>query len=141
MRRLTSRKTLFINATPDVVWAIHTDIARWSQWQRVMSAIPPAAPLGVGSTFRWMNSGLSIISTIRIWEPAHRTTWTGCALGTRADHSWLLQPWETGTLVTTETSIGGWRVHLMRMFKPLFLDQSLDDWLIGLKSASESAAR
>ena len=141
MRPLIARKTLFIEASPDRVWAIHADVARWGQWQRSVSATRLVGPLGVGSKVEWISSGLNIISTVRIWEPDRQTVWTGRALGIRANHSWLLQPWDTGTLVTTEESIGGWKVPLLKMFKPAFLNRSLDDWLSDLKSVAEAAPR
>ena len=136
---LVARKELVIQAHPDVVWQIHTAINAWSQWQPGVTSARLDAPLRVGSTFQWKAGGLSITATVQVVEPGQRIGWTGRALGTQAKHIWTLQPHQDGTLVTTEESMDGWLVKVMKVMIPRFLDKSLDDWLQSLKRHAESS--
>jgi uncharacterized protein YndB with AHSA1/START domain len=135
MTGLRARKQLVIDAPPEVVWNVHTDITAWSHWHRSISSASAPAHLTVGSEFTWKSGGLTIASTIQTLEPNRRISWTGRSLGTRATHTWLLQPHDDGTLVTTEESMQGWLVRLVMLVSPAFLDRSLDAWLVDLKTA------
>jgi hypothetical protein len=46
---MVTRKEIFIQAPPDVVWRIHTGINAWSQWQPGIALARTEAPLRVGS--------------------------------------------------------------------------------------------
>ena len=91
MAQLLARKRLVIEASPEVVWEVHTDINAWSQWQRSISSARAVAPLAVGSSFEWKSGGLTITSTIQTLEMNQRVSWTGKSLGTLANHVWMLQ--------------------------------------------------
>jgi hypothetical protein len=49
-----------------------------------------------------------------------------------------LQPQNGGTLVTTEESMSGWLVSILKLLAPGFLDKSLDGWLHDLKNKAEA---
>jgi uncharacterized protein YndB with AHSA1/START domain len=134
----TAQKRLVIEASPEVVWKVHTDINAWSQWHSSISSARAVAPLAVGSSFKWKSSGLTITSTVHTLEPNQRISWTGKSLGTQADHTWMLQAQNWGTLVTTEESMAGWLVSLLKLLTPTFLDRSLDVWLRDLKNKAEA---
>jgi hypothetical protein len=95
--------------------------------------------LRVGSTFQWKAGGLTITATVQVVEPGRRIGWTGRALGTQAKHIWTLKPHQDGTLVTTEESMDGWFVKVMKVMMPRFLDESLDGWLQSLKQHAEGS--
>lgn len=141
LKPLTATRSLFIEAPSESIWTIHADIARWSRWQSGISSTEVVEPLGIGSRFGWKSGGLTISSTIRVWEPDRKMSWTGTALGTRANHSWLLEPQMGGTLVTAEESMEGWLVNVLRCLTPSFLDRSLDLWLRNLRFAAETRER
>jgi uncharacterized protein YndB with AHSA1/START domain len=141
MAPLTAQKRVVIEASPEVVWKVHTDINAWSQWQRSISSAHVVAPLAVGSRFSWKSGGFTITSTVHTLEPNQRISWTGKSLGSRANHTWLLQAQNGGTLVTTEESMAGWLVSLLRLLAPTFLDRSLDVWLHDLKNKAEATNR
>jgi hypothetical protein len=63
--------------------------------------------------------------------------WTGRSLGAHAEHIWTLTPQNNGTLVTTEESMEGWSIQLLKLVSPKFLDNSLDAWLQNLKTKAE----
>ena len=127
-----------ILASPEAVWQVHTDVNGWSQWQRSISAARTLGPLAVGSSFQWKSGGLAIASTVLALEPPRRISWSGRSLGTDAVHTWILEARIGGTLVTTEESMAGWLVSLLRLFSPGFLDKSLDAWLHDLKDKAEA---
>lgn len=139
MSTVTAHRHLTIEAPLEVVWKIHTDIDAWSQWQSAISSAHARGPLAVGSQFDWKSGGLTIASTVQTLEPNQRISWTGKALGTRANHTWMLQAKNGGTLVTTEESMTGWLVSVLNLFTPTFLDKSLDVWLRELKNKAEAA--
>jgi len=136
---LIAHKEIFIQASPEVVWGIHTDINAWSQWHSDISMSRLESPLAVGSLFHWKAGGLSLTSTIQEVEPNQRVSWIGKALGTRARHIWMFRPHQNGTLLTTEESLEGWLVSLSKVVMPAFLERSLATWLDNLKSKAESA--
>jgi uncharacterized protein YndB with AHSA1/START domain len=138
MTPLTAQKHVVIKAPPEVVWRIHTDVNDWSQWHQSISSARLVGPLAIGSHFVWKSGGLSIDSTVQSLEPERRMSWSGRSLGTHATHTWTFQRQSGGTLVTTEESMTGWLVSILRLFMPMFLDKSLEDWLQDLRKKAES---
>jgi uncharacterized protein YndB with AHSA1/START domain len=135
---LTAHKEIFIRAPSEIVWKMHTDIDAWSQWQPGITMAKLEGPLAVGSLFQFKSGGLTITATIQMVEPNQRIGWTGQALGTQARHVWLLTPQHDGTLLTTDESMTGWLVSLLKLVMPKFLERSLETWLQSLKSKAES---
>jgi uncharacterized protein YndB with AHSA1/START domain len=134
---LMAHKEIFIQAPPEAVWQIHSDINRWGQWHPGITVSNLAGPLAAGSVFQWKTGGLTLTSTIQVVEPNRQIGWTGQGLGTQASHLWTLQPHKDGTLLTTEESMQGWFVSLLKVLMPKFLDSSLDTWLQSLKRRAE----
>ena len=135
---LVARKEIFIQAQPQVVWKIHTDINSWSQWQPSITLSKLEGSLIVGAVFQWKSGGLTINSTVQVVEPNERIGWTGKAIGTQAKHIWTLKPHKDGTLLTTEESMDGWLIKVLKVVMPKFLEESLDIWLQSLKKQAES---
>jgi len=135
---LVAKKEIFIQASPQSVWKIHTDINSWSQWQPGIRFSKLEGALMAGSVFQWKPGGITIKSTIEVVEPNERIGWTGTAIGTQARHSWTLKPHEDGTLLTTEESMDGWLSKTLKVVMPRFLEESLDTWLQSLKKQAES---
>ena len=138
MAPVTAQKRLIIEASPEVVWKVHTDVNAWSQWHRSISSARAVARLAVGSSFEWKSGGLTIVSTVQTLEQNRRISWTGKSLGTEANHTWTLEAHNEGTLVTTEESMAGWLVSLLKLLTPTFLDRSLGVWLRDLKTKAEA---
>ncbi len=138
---LAARKELFIQAAPEVIWKVHTNVNAWSQWHPGITMAQLEGPLTVGARFRWKSGGLTITSTVHILEPNHRIAWTGKALGTTAKHMWMLQPYQDGTVLVTEESMSGWLIRLLKVLMPTFLEKSLQTWVQSLKSQAERSQR
>jgi uncharacterized protein YndB with AHSA1/START domain len=134
---LIAHKEILIQAPPEAVWQIHTDINRWGQWHPGITMTNLAGPLAAGSVFQWKTGGLTLTSTIQVVEPNQRIGWTGKGVGTQASHLWTLKPHQDGTLLTTEESMQGWLVVCLKLIMPKFLDGSLDTWLQSLKRRAE----
>ena len=134
---LIAQKQIFIEAAPQIVWKVHTDVSNWSRWQHGIMECKLEGPIAVGSVFRWKSSGLNVVSTIEVIEAHREIAWTGRALGARAMHVWKLTPQNSGTLVTTEESMEGWSIKFLKLINPKFLDNSLDNWLKDLKAEVE----
>jgi hypothetical protein len=137
---LVAHKEILIQASPEAVWHIHTAINDWPQWQPSIDMAKMEDPLAAGSSFQWKSGGLTITSTIQVLEPNQQIGWTGKALGTRASHIWILEPHSDGTTLTTEESMEGWLVSLLKLVMPKFLETSLDTWLQSLKSKAEGSS-
>jgi uncharacterized protein YndB with AHSA1/START domain len=134
---LIAHKEILIQAPPQAVWQIHTAINSWGQWHPGITKSKLDGPLVTGSVFQWQTGGLTLTSTIQVVEPNQRIGWTGKGLGTQASHLWTLQPHQDGTLLTTEESMDGWLVMVLKLIMPKFLDSSLDTWLQSLKRRAE----
>jgi uncharacterized protein YndB with AHSA1/START domain len=130
---LTSHKEVFIPASPETVWQLHTDINHWADWRSDVSSATLGGLLKPGSVFIWKTPGVTITSTLQEVETNRRISWTGTGLGTTAAHIWTLEARDDGTLVVTEESMSGWVPRVMKFFIPGFLDKSLDVWLGDMK--------
>lgn len=50
---LVTRKEVFIQASPEVIWNIHTNINAWHEWQPDISKSHLDGTLVSGSVFTW----------------------------------------------------------------------------------------
>ena len=134
---LVAHKEILIQATPEAVWSIQADINAWKEWQPDISKSQINGALSTGSNFVWTSGGFTIISMLQEVIPQARIAWTGKAMWSQARHIWTFRPQSGGTLVTTEESMEGWLISIMKILMPNFLDKSLDVWLTALKNKSE----
>ena len=132
-----ARDEVFVEASPQRVWALQTDVDSWPAWRSDVSRAELEGDLAVGSVFRWRSGGFSVVSTVREVEPERRLVWMGKALGTRAVHSWVFEAREGGVLVRTEESFEGWLVRPLKGTMQRTLEGSLRTWLGDLKRTAE----
>jgi len=137
--RIESIKALYIDAPVKKVWAVHTDINTWAAWHPGITEATLDGKLAQGAVFRWKSGGMSIESTVEKLAEGEEIHWSGRALGTRAFHKWYFKKKGDGTIVSTEETMGGWLVLILRIVMPKFLDRSIDEWLANLKKRAESA--
>ncbi|MBO7743138.1 SRPBCC family protein [Paenibacillus sp. MWE-103] len=128
-----------IEAAPEIVWKIQTDIEQWPTWQKDISDAQLSGPVAVGSVFRWETHGLKIASTIREVVPKRRIVWGGPALGIEGIHVWSITPTPTGVLVHTTESWDGPPVAADPDGMRAALASSLEAWLAVLKTTAEAA--
>ncbi|NBM20078.1 Shy6-polyketide cyclase [Streptomyces sp. GC420] len=122
------------------VWAIHTDIDSWSDWNPDIDRSCLDGPLAPGSSFRWLTHGMDITSTLHQVLPGRRIVWGGPAQGIEGIHVWAFE--EAGGLVTvrTEESWSGEPAEAARDQLEQALRQSLEQWLGHLTARAEAAA-
>ncbi len=137
--RIESIRSLYINAPVKKVWAVHADINTWAAWHPGITEATLDGKLAQGAVFRWKSGGMSIESTVQKLVEGEEIHWSGKALGTRAIHKWYFKKKGDGTIVSTEQTMGGWLVLILRIVMPKFLDRSIDEWLANLKKRAESA--
>lgn len=129
-----------IEAKPEEIWRILTDVNRWPTWNPLVSSAKLSAAFGPGVSFPWKSGGITIVSTPVEVVPPRRIVWTGRAIGTRAIHVWELEPLSArSTQVTTAESFDGWLVRLMKGAMQQKLDSALQSWLEHLKIEAEKA--
>ncbi len=124
-----------VNASPERVWGLLTDVKNWPRWQRDISKAEISGPLQSGTAFSW-NAGTDIRSRIALVEPLEQFAWTGTAYKAKAIHVWKLRrlPGDR-TLVKTNESMEGF---LLTMFySSSKLKESDQRWLNYLKAAAE----
>ena len=126
---------ILVNAPPQRVWNLLTDIAHWPTWQPDISESAISGPLTPGTVFTWSTS-TEIRSRLELVEPNKRLAWTGKAWTATAIHVWELLPQPGGrTLVRTRESMDGFLLSLF--FSSEKLQASDQQWLNALKTAAE----
>ncbi len=130
-------KEILIKATPAAVWKVHTNITAWKHWQPDVSESKLQGALAVGAVFNWKSRGSKITSTIEELEPEQRIVWTGKVGGAHAIHVWTLEANGVGTILKTEESLEGFVVGLMKGGVRKKLENTLEGWLIDLKTEVE----
>ncbi|MEU0645315.1 SRPBCC family protein [Streptomyces umbrinus] len=139
------RLSTTVDAPLATVWALHTDIGSWADWNADIDSVDFDGPLAPGASFRWLTHGLDITSTIREVVPGERIVWGGPAHGIEGVHVWTFE--ETGgatgeqtVTVRTEESWAGAPIEERPDEMREALRQSLESWLSRLRSEAERRA-
>ncbi len=130
-------KSILIEATPEKVWQILTNIQNWDKWNEKIKKSKVQDNLQVGSSFTWKANGSKIKSKIHSFTPNRILGWQGKAFGASAIHNWYLEPTEYGTKVRVEESMEGWVINLMKKKMNEKLAEDMLYWLEQLKKECE----
>lgn len=136
---LVATKVAIIDAPIDHVWEIQSNIENWPKWQRDISIAKLHGPLEKGTVFTWVAMGMNITSQLQEVVENKIIGWTGKSIGMRAVHIWRFEKKGEKTSIQTEESLSGWFPRLIRIFKPNFLEESLDKSLNTLKIQAETS--
>lgn len=131
-------KAILIDALPEKVWAVLTDVNHWAEWQTDISNPRLNGVLRASTTFDWKTGGASIHSTLHTVDPYQEFGWTGRTLGIFAIHNWILVVKDGQTQVVVEESMEGF---LAKLFKRTFnqnLETGMQKWLDLLKKTCEN---
>ncbi len=134
---VVQKNEIVINATPEKVWQILTNVESWDKWnERIVN---PKLPddLKVGSSFTWKTNGSKIKSRIHTLTQYKCFGWQGKAFGASAIHNWYIELTEKGTKVKVEESMDGGIIHLMKKKMNRKLADDMGYWLKRLKEESE----
>lgn len=124
-----------IDAPPEKVWRLLTDVKGWPRWQHDIRKAEISGSLQEGTPFLW-TAGAEIRSQIALVQPVEQFAWTGTAYRAKAIHVWRLQrlPGDR-TLVKTRESMQGF---LLTMFySSSKLEESDQRWCDYLKAEAE----
>jgi len=130
-------KTILINAKPERVWALLTNIDQWVNWQTDITKSKLNGEFKPNTSFEWKSGGLKINSTIQDINEQKLLSWTGKTLGIYAIHNWRFVEENGQTKVEVEESMEGF---LAALFKSMFVKQletGMQNWLDLLKKESE----
>jgi len=130
-------KTILINAKPEKVWAILTNIDQWANWQTDITKPKLNGQLKPSTTFDWKTGGAKIHSTIQTVEEFKYIGWTGKTFGMLAIHNWKLTTENGQTKVEVEESMEGLFAKLFRKSFNKNLEKGMQNWLDLLKTESE----
>ncbi|HEY1871646.1 MAG TPA: SRPBCC family protein [Chitinophagaceae bacterium] len=131
-------RSIVIHASPEKVWTLLSDVNHWDKWQSDIKSPRLTSSFQPGHSFTWESGGLHIRSDIHTAVPFSKIGWSGPAFGSFAIHIWTFTPLPDGsTKVDVKESMEGWLIKLMSHKFQKGLDDSLDKWLMALKTASE----
>ncbi|WP_327008628.1 SRPBCC family protein [Dactylosporangium sp. NBC_01737] len=133
---VVARHQVRIDAPIERVWALHTDVNRWTDWQSDIDTAHADEPLRPGATFHWSTAGLQIASTVYAIDAPHRILWGGPAHGITGIHEWTFTADGESTIVTTAESWDGEPVRADADNMRQALDASLIAWLELLRKAA-----
>ena len=122
-------KSIVIQATPETIWKVLTDINHWPDWMKNVSKAKLNGPLQPATTFDWKAGGAKIHSTLHTVEPYALIGWTGNTMGIHAVHNWVFEAAEGGTKVEVSESMEG---LLARLFKGTFNKMLAKDMVLSL---------
>jgi uncharacterized protein YndB with AHSA1/START domain len=129
-----------IDAPLERVWALHTHVDGWPEWQTEITEARIEGPFERGTSFDWTSYGFSVRSTIYDVDANSRALWGGTAEGITGIHEWLLSETPGGVHVETNESFAGAPVEADPTSMQSMLDGSLATWLAHLKAAAEAKA-
>jgi uncharacterized protein YndB with AHSA1/START domain len=126
-----------INAPPEVVWDVLTDLRGWPSWNSDVQTVQGGESLSVGMMFKWKSGGSTIKSTIQEVDRPTLIAWTGKVMWIRAVHVWHLTAQNGRTLVRTEESFEGLVASLFKRSLKKMLDESISNGAKRLKTEAE----
>lgn len=128
-----------IEASPEVIWKIMTDVNNWPNWNPEVSKASLNGKVKEGNTFQWKAGPGTIKSTIRSVENERLIAWTGKTLSIiYASHVWKLEPLNGKTMVRTEESWEGIVARIFRGKMRQMLEKVIHSGLISMKTEAES---
>ena len=138
------RHSIHVAASPDALWALHTDVAGWPRWHGEITVLHADGPLAVGHDFTWTSYGFAVTSTPYAVGPlpggGRRSLWGGTSDGITGVHEWRFTPESGGTLVETRESFAGQPIEANPDAMRRALDSSLEAWLQHLADAATADA-
>lgn len=136
-----SRGKIEINAMPETVWNVLTDINNWPSWNPDVKNVSFNGDVSVGSIFKWKAGPGTITSTFQVIEHPKILVWTGKTLGIKAIHVWKLASNDNKTIINTEESWEGIIVNILRGRLQKTLDESTESGLKHLKAGIEHTSK
>jgi len=131
-------KEIHIDATPERVWKVLTEINHWHEWKDNISKSEIEGLPVEGNVFKWIVNKTPITSTIHTAKPHNEFGWEGKTFGAKAIHNWYLHQERGGTRLEVVESMEGWLVRLFKKKMSKDLKADMQDWLVKLKTVAET---
>ncbi len=139
---LTYSASTTINATPEAIWEILTDISRWTEWNTTVDKVEGEVALGEKVTvYAKASPGRAFPVKVSVLEPPRKMVWTGgMPLGLfKGERTYTLEPKSDGSVaVTTSEVFSGLISPLITRSMP-DMQPSFDEFVVALKKRSEQA--
>lgn len=102
--------TIAIDASPDRVWAVMSDVERWHEWTASITSVERLddGPVGVGSRARVRQPKLRpSVYEITSWTPGREFTWATRQPGVTGIARHVVEPVDGGSRVTLSVEFSG----------------------------------
>src|SRR4029453_4123822 len=132
----TAEGELRIDADPQTVFSVISDIDRWPSWNANVKSVELQGPVQPGTGFRWKSGSSTLTSTLQVVDPPNEIAWTGTTMGIKAVHVFRFQASEGGTLALQE-SWEGLIASLLKGYSRKTLDKGIRSILSHLKTEAE----
>ncbi len=113
-------RTISINAPPERVWAVMSDVERWPEWTESMKSVErlDSGEFGVGSKakLKIRRSPSANVWTVTELTPNRSLTWGTNSRGVKAVASHMIEPDGDGSNVTLAIDLSGPVVTLFGWF-------------------------
>lgn len=132
-----------INATPDRVWEVMSNIDRWPDWTPSVLSVKKltSGPLAPGTEARVHARGApESLWTVSEAVPARSFTWGTKVRGAATTAGHVIEPMPSGSRVTLSVEIGGIAAALLKPVLGRGIRQNLRLESEGLKEQSEASA-
>ncbi len=136
-----ARAELLIDAPPDQVWSILTNISEWSRWNPGVNRVVVGGAIEAGTEFTWRDGRVPIASRLVTVESERRIVWTGRSLGMDAVHVWGFEARDDGVMVHTEESLDGTLARWFQGRMQEMLQRKLTESLRLLRSECKRRSR
>jgi len=133
-----ARSNVMIDADPESVWNVLTDIENWPYWNPDVKNVVMDDKFSVGSKFKWKAGPGTITSKLQVIDKPKLLVWTGKTLGIHAVHVWSLKSSEGQTMVSSEESWDGLIVRILPGSMQKTLEKSTESGLKYLKQEIET---
>jgi len=131
------RSEIEINADPQKVWDVLSDIKNWPDWNPDIKSVSLEGDLVPGTEFHWKTGAGTITSTLQEVQAPEVLAWTGKVMTIKAIHVYKLSPKDGKTVVSTAESWEGLLARTLKGTMQKSLQKSLDTGLVYLKDAVE----
>lgn len=128
---------IWINALPDVVWQLLTDVANWHVWNKSVRVYKTSGLLHSGGDFTFLMHQTRIHATVYVANENRSLSWQGISRGITSQRSWFLIPSNGGTLVVSEVRVEGEAIDLAPEGFQRLLRLGAHHWLSSLKQEAE----
>lgn len=136
-------RTITINAAPETVWAVLSDVERWPEWTPSMVSVKALnpGPLAPGHQVRVHPKGTPESTwTVSEVTPNRSFTWGTKVGGARTTGGHEIEPTPDGSRVTLSIAVDGFVAKLLKPIIGRNITTNMDHEAEGLKRRSEAAA-